>query len=111
MPVVSDASATAERMKCRRPRSHFGHLIQEADPNPAIPSIIEFTLRKSTISSLLPSTSSNNSTNESIQDNNINIAGSGCGKKKNNFSAAATFRGLGCTAGASHLISVPGFRR
>ncbi|KAI9097483.1 hypothetical protein K1719_025254 [Acacia pycnantha] len=103
MPVVSDASATAKRMKCRRPRSHFGHLIQEADPNPAIPSIIEFTHCKSTILSLLLSTFSNNSTNESIQSNAINIAGSGRSKKKNNFSPAATFRGLGCIGGDSDV--------
>ncbi|XP_028805378.1 NEP1-interacting protein-like 2 isoform X2 [Neltuma alba] len=109
MPVVSDASATAERIKCRRPRSHLGHLIQEADPNPPIPSIIEFTRCKSTISSLLLSTFSNNASNESVQGNGVNIGGSGSGrsKKKNNFSAAATFRGLGCTAGASQQVSVP----
>ncbi|XP_054813854.1 E3 ubiquitin-protein ligase MBR2-like [Prosopis cineraria] len=109
MPVVSDASATAEQIKWRRPRSHFGHLIQEADPNPAIPSIIQSTRCKSTISSLLLSTFSNNASNESIQGNGINIGGSGSGrgKKKNNFSAAATFRGLGCSAGASQQVSVP----
>ncbi|KAI9096727.1 hypothetical protein K1719_025906 [Acacia pycnantha] len=77
------------------------------DPNPAIPSIIEFTHCKSTISSLLLSTFSNNSTNESIPSNGINVAGGGRSKKKNNFLAAATFRGLGCTAGASHQVSVP----
>ncbi|KAI9079138.1 hypothetical protein K1719_038864 [Acacia pycnantha] len=105
-PVVSDASATTECMKCRRPRSNFGYLIQEVDLNPAIPSIIEFTHCKSTISYLLLSTFSNNSTNESIQSNDINITGSGCSKKKNNFSAVATFRGLRCIVGASQQVSV-----
>ncbi|KAI4350961.1 hypothetical protein L6164_005363 [Bauhinia variegata] len=104
MPVATEASTVAEHIKWRRPRNQFSQAIAEADPNPQIPSIIQSTRCKSTISSLLLSTFSNNSTNETIQGN-INGGGHN-NKKKNNFSAAS-FRGLGCTAGASQQVSVP----
>ncbi|KAF7819915.1 E3 ubiquitin-protein ligase MBR2 isoform X1 [Senna tora] len=104
MPVVSEVSAG--NMKCsRRPRNQFGHpnhhSIPEPDPNPPIPSsIIQSTRCKSTISSLLLSTFSNNNASGEAAHRG------GRHKKKNNFSAAS-FRGLGCTAGASQQVSVP----
>ncbi|KAK7358189.1 hypothetical protein VNO77_00113 [Canavalia gladiata] len=99
MPVVTDTTKTtvAEHMKWRRPRNQFHHHISQTDPNPQIPSIIQSTRCKSTISSMLLSTFSNTS-NETPTIN---------GRKKSNFSAAATFRGLGCTAAASQQVSVP----
>ncbi|KAK7320127.1 hypothetical protein RJT34_04861 [Clitoria ternatea] len=110
MPVVTDTTTTtiAEHMKWRRPRNqlrqHHHHHISETDPNPQIPSIIQSTRCKSTISSLLLSTFSNNNTSSSSSNETptptINV------RKKTNFSAA-TFRGLGCTAGASQQVSVP----
>lgn len=74
-----------EDMKWRRPRNNKP--VSETDTRP----ILQSTRCKSTISSLLLSTFSNETTN-----------------KKTNFSAAAaTFRGLGCSAGASEQVSVP----
>ncbi|KAI4347215.1 hypothetical protein L6164_008047 [Bauhinia variegata] len=108
MPVVTDASTVAEHIKWRRPRNQFSHAIAETDPSPQIPSIIQSTRCKSTISSLLLSTLSNNSTNETMPGN-VNGGGHNH-KKKNNFSAAS-FRGLGCTAGASQQVSVPALIR
>ncbi|XP_027342293.1 uncharacterized protein LOC113855045 [Abrus precatorius] len=109
MPVVTDTTAAtttaAEHIKWRRPRNQFSyhhhhpHPISETDLNPQIPSIIQSTRCKSTISSLLLSTFSNTSS-PSNETHTIN------GRKKTNFSAA-TFRGLGCTAGASQQVSVP----
>uniref|UniRef100_A0A7N2MRD1 RING-type E3 ubiquitin transferase n=2 Tax=Quercus lobata TaxID=97700 RepID=A0A7N2MRD1_QUELO len=104
MPVV-DETTGLEQVKWRRPRNQFQHQpISEMDPptspNPQIPSIIQSSRCKSTISSLLLSTFSNtNSTNEATPTN-ANT------KKKNNFTSA-TFRGLGCTASASQQVSVP----
>ncbi|PON38942.1 43kDa postsynaptic protein [Parasponia andersonii] len=106
MPVLAETCSTmAEHMKLRRPRSQFGQLISETDPNPhEIPSIIQSTRCKSTISSLLLSTfSSNNSNNAPNEAMPINIHNP---KKKNNFSSS-TLRGLGCTAGSSQQVSVP----
>ena len=103
MPVVT----VGEHMKLRRPRSDLSHLnqpISESDPNPSIPSIIQSTRCKSTISSLLLSTFSNNTTsgpNESLPSSIITT-----NRKKNNFSSA-TLRGLGCTTAASQQVSVP----
>ncbi|KAJ7975164.1 RING/U-box superfamily protein [Quillaja saponaria] len=102
MPVVTETSAIAEQVKWRSPRNQFSLPISETDPNPQIPSIIQSTRCKSTISSLLLSTFSNTTNNETIHTN-INSTNN---KKKNNFKAA-TFRGLGCTAGASQEVSVP----
>ncbi|GMN46380.1 hypothetical protein TIFTF001_015566 [Ficus carica] len=113
MPVVT------ESVELRRPRSQFAQLISETDPNPPqaqqIPSIIQSTRSKSTISSLLLSTFSNTNTNTNNNNNNINSNetvlpmnnnNNNNVKKKNNFSSA-TFRGLGCSAGSSQQVSVP----
>lgn len=97
MPVLT------ESIELRRPRSQFAELISETDPNPSqaqqIPSIIQSTRGKSTISSLLLSTFSNSNGNETAMAMNSV-------KKKNNFSSAS-FRGLGCSAGSSQQVSVP----
>ncbi|KAJ7970338.1 RING/U-box superfamily protein [Quillaja saponaria] len=103
MPVVAEPSAIEEQVKWRRPRNQLSLPILETDPNPQIPSIIQSTRCKSTISSLLLSTFSNTTNNET-KNTNVNSAINN--KKKNNFTAA-TFRGLGCTAGASQQVSVP----
>ncbi|XP_023519760.1 uncharacterized protein LOC111783108 isoform X1 [Cucurbita pepo subsp. pepo] len=103
MPVAPQTSTIGEHINLRRPRSHFSQPISESDPNPSIPSIIQSTRCKSTISSLLLSTFSNNSTtaaNECLPSSIATI------RKKNNFSSA-TFRGLGCTNAASQQVSVP----
>lgn len=101
MPVVSQ-TCPSEHMKCvtrRKARTHFGNLVQQTDPAPPIPSsLIEFTRCKTTISSLLLSTFSNNGSDSTGRSGT---------KKKNNFSPAATFRGLGCAAGATEEVSVP----
>ncbi|RDX88154.1 putative E3 ubiquitin-protein ligase RHG1A [Mucuna pruriens] len=110
MPVVTDTTTptVGEHIKWRRPRNQFSHHhhhhqpISETDPNPQIPSIIQSTRCKSTISSLLLSTFSNNTSSNDTPT----INGSAKSRKKSNFSAA-TFRGLGCTAGASQQVSVP----
>ncbi|WVZ25921.1 hypothetical protein V8G54_004465 [Vigna mungo] len=110
MPVVTNRATptVAEHIKWRRPRNQFNHHhhhpIPESDPNPQIPSIIQSTRGKSTISSLLLSTFSNNTSSANIDTPTINATAQS--KKKTNFSAA-TFRGLGCTAGASQQVSVP----
>ncbi|KAE8124883.1 hypothetical protein FH972_019728 [Carpinus fangiana] len=105
MPVLAaEASSMGEHKKWRRPRSQFHQPISETDPpspNPQIPSIIQSTRCKSTISSFLLSTfSSTTTTNETTPTTS---SGS---KKKNNF-ASAKFRGMGCTASASQQVSVP----
>ncbi|XP_062117024.1 uncharacterized protein LOC133830924 isoform X2 [Humulus lupulus] len=108
MPVLTETSTMAEHIKLRRPRSQFGLLISETDPNPLeIPSIIQSTRCKSTISSLLLSTfSTNNNTNAITTNSNETIPLNLHNKKKNNFTSS-TFRGLGCTAGSSQQVSVP----
>ncbi|MED6156004.1 hypothetical protein PIB30_010936 [Stylosanthes scabra] len=85
MRVVTTTTETAttvtvaeQHMKWRRPRNHR-MITEETDPSPP--------RCKSTISSLLLSTFSNNNNDGGSQS-----------RKKSNFSAAATFRGLGCTA-------------
>ncbi|KAM6593574.1 uncharacterized protein LOC133029084 [Cannabis sativa] len=105
MPVLTDTSTMAEHVKLRRPRRQFGQLISETDPHPhEIPSIIQSTRCKSTISSLLLSTFStnNNNTNNPNETIPLNLHN----KKKNNFTSS-NFRGLGCTAGSSQQVSVP----
>lgn len=113
MPVVT------EHMKWRRPRNQFRHLISETDPSPQISTTIQSTRCKTTISSLL-STFSNNNNNTSNEIETTHANGQNRIKKKkkkksnnnsnnngnSNFSAT-TFRGLGCTAGASQQVSVP----
>lgn len=104
MPVVTQVSTVGEQIKLRRPRSHLSQPISESDPNPSsIPSIIQSTRCKSTISSLLLSTFSNNTTSGANESLPSSIA---TNRKKNNFSSA-TFRGLGCTTAASQQVSVP----
>ncbi|XP_028057041.1 uncharacterized protein LOC114261031 isoform X2 [Camellia sinensis] len=90
MPVIVDDNSTiAEQIRYRRPRNN--QPIPETDPNPPqIPSIIQSTRCKSTISSLLLSTFNTTTTTP----------------KKKNFTSG-TFRGLGCAAAASSKVSVP----
>ncbi|KAK7314599.1 hypothetical protein VNO77_33126 [Canavalia gladiata] len=100
MPVIT------EHIKWRRPRNQFRHPIPETDPNLQIPSMIQSTNHsKSTISSLLSSFSNNNP----ISNETTHARGHNRNNKNNNnrnFSAT-TFRGFGCTAGASQKVSVP----
>lgn len=85
-----------QQQQWRRPRNQFP--ISETDPNPQIQS----TRCKSTISSLLLSTFSNETTTTSVQSQaTLNSS------KKSNFSV----RRLGCTAGASQQVSVPALIR
>ncbi|CAL0331103.1 unnamed protein product [Lupinus luteus] len=106
MPVITEATTkvVAENMKWRKPRNQIN--ITETDPNPQNPSLTQITTCKSTISSLLLSTFSNTNNNENTSNRNHHHS-----KKKTNFSAAATFRGLGCTAGAPQEVSVPAMIR
>ncbi|GLT48869.1 hypothetical protein SLA2020_224600 [Shorea laevis] len=98
MPVLEEGSSSsptiAEHMKLRRPRN-------EADTTSEIPSVIQSTRCKSSISSLFLSTFSagNNGGNETVPTN-TNVTT----KKK---ATQSTFRGLGCTASASQQVSVP----
>ncbi|GKV23607.1 hypothetical protein SLEP1_g33315 [Rubroshorea leprosula] len=105
MPVLEEGSSSsstiAEHMKGRRPRNQ----IMEADPTSEIPSLIQSTRCKPTISSLFLSTfsTSNNGGNETVPTNtntNTNVTP----KKK---ATQSTFRALGCTASASQQVSVP----
>ncbi|GAV81974.1 zf-RING_2 domain-containing protein [Cephalotus follicularis] len=98
----SSSSTIAENMRLRRPRNQMNQQpINEPDPSPRIPSILQSTRCKSSISSLFLSTfSKNNTTNETTPTPTTNTNTSS--KKKN------TFRGLGgCTAAASQQVSVP----
>ncbi|CAL5326920.1 unnamed protein product [Camellia sinensis] len=94
MPVIVDDNSTiAEQIRYRRPRNN--QPIPETDPNPPqIPSIIQSTRCKSTISSLLLSTFNTTTTTTTTTT------------KKKNFTSG-TFRGLGCAAAASSKVSVP----
>ncbi|KAK2439596.1 RING/U-box superfamily protein [Trifolium repens] len=94
-----------EKTKTEEWRKHHRNQINnkpilETDPNNTkqIRPIIQSTRCKATISSLLLSTFSNETTSQQPTNNN---------KKINFSSAAATIRGLGCTAAASHQVSVP----
>ncbi|CAJ2675989.1 unnamed protein product [Trifolium pratense] len=101
MPFVTQETTTTTKTEQWRKqhRNQIGYkTILETDPNTKqIRPIIQSTRCKSTISSLLLSTFTNETTT-SQQPNN---------KKINFSSAAATIRGLGCTAGASQQVSVP----
>ncbi|TKY44753.1 E3 ubiquitin-protein ligase MBR2 [Spatholobus suberectus] len=103
MPVVT------EHMKWRRSRNQFRHPISGTDSNPQIPSIIQPSHNKSTISSLLSSFPTNTSTtsNETPHDRDQNRNNNNNNNKSNRKFSAATFRGFGCTAGASQQVSVP----
>ncbi|KAA8541291.1 hypothetical protein F0562_025254 [Nyssa sinensis] len=100
MPVVvAENSTIAEHIRYRKPRNQ---LITDTDPNPPqLPSIIQSTRCKSTISSLLLSTFTNTSANENTTAANTTATATNNTKKKK----SAAFRGLGCTA-SSH-VSVP----
>lgn len=101
MSSVTQETKTEQQqhMKWRKPpRNQINNKnkpISETDPNT---KQIQSTRSKSTISSLLLSSSFSNETTAAQQPIN---------KKINFSSAAATFRGLGCTAGASQQVSVP----
>ncbi|KAK2385610.1 RING/U-box superfamily protein [Trifolium repens] len=96
-----------EKTKTEEWRKHHRNQINhkpilETDPNnntKQIRPIIQSTRCKATISSLLLSTFSNETSQQQPTNNN--------NKKINFSSAAATIRGLGCTAAASHQVSVP----
>ncbi|KAL5142902.1 E3 ubiquitin-protein ligase MBR1 [Glycine soja] len=97
MPVVT------EHMKWRRPRNQFRNPISETDdPITQIPSIIQSSHSKSTISSLLSSFSTSGETTHARDQNRTNN-----NNKSNRKFSAATFRGFGCTAGSSQKVSVP----
>ncbi|KAE9597514.1 hypothetical protein Lal_00030017 [Lupinus albus] len=92
MSLVTEKTTTKEEhMKWRKPRNQIH--ITETYQNPEITSITQSITCKSTISSFF---SNNNETTNRHHS-----------RKKVNFSAASTFRGLGCTAGASQQVSVP----
>ncbi|WVZ20104.1 hypothetical protein V8G54_007426 [Vigna mungo] len=80
---------------------HHHHPIPESDPNPQIPSIIQSTRGKSTISSLLLCTFSNNTPSSNNDIAIINATAQS--KKKTNFSAATS---QGCTIEASQQVLV-----
>lgn len=96
MPVFTESSSSAGvavQERLRRLNNRIQISLQEAisteatttaDPDPQIPSIIQSARCKSTISSLF-------------------LSSSGPPNKKK----SSTFRGLGCTAGASQQVSVP----
>ena len=90
MPVVAEGSTVAEHIRLRRPRSQP---IPETDPSPEIPSIIQSTRCKSSISSVILSTLSNS-----------NESGNGASGGRKNFTSAK-FRVLG--SAASSQVSVP----
>ncbi|MBA0604457.1 hypothetical protein Godav_017116, partial [Gossypium davidsonii] len=90
----SSCSTIAEHLKLRRPaRNQINTTETDPDPVSEIPSLIQSTRSKSTISSLF--LSSNNDTTK---------------KKTNPFSQSA-LRGLGCTASTSQQVSVPAMIR
>ncbi|XP_057952557.1 uncharacterized protein LOC131146788 [Malania oleifera] len=101
MPAIAETSTIAEHIRLRKPKNHS---IIKTDPNPHIPSIVQSTRCKSSISSLLLSPFSNTIPNENPPNthnssNNNGSINSTSGSKKKNFSSAS-FRGLGCAASA-----------
>ncbi|XP_022736177.1 uncharacterized protein LOC111289413 isoform X2 [Durio zibethinus] len=114
MPFVTETSASAssssstiaEHLKLRRPTRNQIN-ITKTDPNPVpeIPSVIQSTRCKSSISSLFLSTfaSTNYETTTTTTTTNT--------KKKANPFSQSTLRGLGCTASASQQVSVPAMIR
>ncbi|XP_043700022.1 uncharacterized protein LOC122650692 [Telopea speciosissima] len=107
MAAVAENTTAAEEIRFRRPRNQP---ITTSDPDPQIPSIIQSTRRKSTISSLLLSTFTNNTNNSNMNNirnsnnNNVSNVSSTLQHKKKNFTSA-TFRGLGCAS--SSQVSAP----
>ncbi|XVE58753.1 hypothetical protein DITRI_Ditri04bG0194400 [Diplodiscus trichospermus] len=104
----SSSTTIAEHLKLRRPTRNQMKII-ETDPNPApeIPSVVQSTRSKSSISSLFLSTFS--STNN--ETTTITLQPSTNTKKKANPFSQSTLRGLGCTASASQQVSVPALIR
>ncbi|GAU30738.1 hypothetical protein TSUD_145350 [Trifolium subterraneum] len=101
MPVITG------HMKWRRPRNKLRHPNSETDKSSELSSIIQSTSCKSTITTLF-SNFSNNTSNETTHDSNRNRTQKNNNKNINNGNfSAATFRGLGCTAGTSQQVSVP----
>ncbi|XVF11372.1 hypothetical protein REPUB_Repub08aG0022300 [Reevesia pubescens] len=102
----SSSSTIAEHLKLRRPTRNQIN-ITEIDPHPVpeIPSLIQSTRSKSSISSLFlfTFTSTNNETTTFQPSTNT--------KKKGNPFSQSTLRGLGCTASASQQVSVPAMIR
>uniref|UniRef100_A0A5B7APM5 RING-type E3 ubiquitin transferase n=1 Tax=Davidia involucrata TaxID=16924 RepID=A0A5B7APM5_DAVIN len=98
--VVAENSTIAEHIRYRKPRNQP---ITDTDPTPPqIPSVIQSTRSKSTISSLLLSSFTATTTNENTTAATTATATNNT--KKKNFTSS-TFRGLGCTA--SSQVSVP----
>ncbi|XP_022725235.1 uncharacterized protein LOC111281807 [Durio zibethinus] len=104
----SSSTTIAEHLKLRRPSRNQIN-ITDTDPNPVpeIPSAIQSTRSKSSISSLFLSTfsSTNNETTTTTLKPTKN------NKKKANPFSQSTLRGLGCTASASQQVSVPAMIR
>ncbi|XP_022766143.1 uncharacterized protein LOC111311023 isoform X2 [Durio zibethinus] len=103
---ASSSSTITERLKLRKqPRNQINMTetdVTDPNPVPEIPSIIQSTRSKSSISSLLLSTfsSTNNETKTRSLQPSTNT------KKKGNPFSQCTLRGLGCTASASQQVSV-----
>ncbi|XVF12275.1 hypothetical protein REPUB_Repub08aG0101600 [Reevesia pubescens] len=104
----SSSTTIAEHLKLRRPTRNQIN-VTETDPNPVpgIPSVIQSTRSKSCISSLFLSTfsSTNNETTTTTLQSSTNT------KNKAKPFSQSTLRGLGCTASASQLVSVPAMIR
>ncbi|XP_043695223.1 uncharacterized protein LOC122645887 [Telopea speciosissima] len=106
----AENSTAAEEIRFRRPRNQP---MTASDRDPQIPSIIQSTRSKSTISSLLLSTFTNNTNNSDMNNirnsntsnnNNVSDVSSTLQHKKKNFTSS-TFRGLGCAT--SSQVSAP----
>ncbi|GAB4861010.1 hypothetical protein Ancab_036171 [Ancistrocladus abbreviatus] len=95
MPVGAESSTIAEHIRLRRPRNQ---ILSDPDSNPHIPSIIQSTRCKSTISSLLLSTFTN------TQNKNSSNNGSNSENRKKG-SRNSGLRGFGCTANPE--VTVP----
>ncbi|XVF50613.1 hypothetical protein PTKIN_Ptkin04bG0115600 [Pterospermum kingtungense] len=104
----SSSTTIAEHLKLRRPtRNHINITETDVNPVPEIPSVVQSTRSKSSISSLLLSSfySNNNETTTTTLQPSTNS------KKKANPFGQSTLRGLGCTASASQQVSVPAMIR
>lgn len=89
------------QMKWRRPINKLRHPISNTEHQSSqLYTIVQTTNCKSTISSLFSSFSNNNTPNETKHNIKQN-------KTKNNNGNTNYFRGLGCTTGTSHQVSVP----
>ncbi|XP_004512886.1 uncharacterized protein [Cicer arietinum] len=95
MPIMTG------QMKWRRPINKLRHPISNTEHQSSqLYTIVQTTNCKSTISSLFSSFSNNNTPNETKHNIKQN-------KTKNNNGNTNYFRGLGCTTGTSHQVSVP----